>query len=82
MFVSDLRDAFRPQPVNLTTDPIQPPGYKGLAALGQGSVDLMEQVVGTFAYWNVAQDDLSILCLNRRQAARPVDYGRDRLDGG
>ena len=73
MLIADLGDALRPQPVNLTADTFQPPGYERLAALRQGSVDLLEQVIGTFAYWYVAEDDLSILCLDRRQAARPVD---------
>ena len=61
MLVADLRDALRPQPVKLAADPLQPPGHERLAALRQGSVDLLEQVVGAFAYRNVAQDDLSIL---------------------
>ncbi len=81
MFVADLRDALRPQPVNLAADPLQPPGHEGLAALRQGCVDLLEQVVGTFAHRNIAQNDLSILCLDRRQTARPVDYSGHGLDG-
>lgn len=81
VFVADLRDAFRPQPVNLTADQFQPPGHKGLVTLRQGSVDLLEQVVMTFTHQHFAQDDLTIRCLDRCQAARPVDHGGHRLDG-
>ena len=45
VFVADLRHALGPQAVKLAADPLQPPGYEGLAALRQRSVDLLEQVV-------------------------------------
>lgn len=41
VFVADLRDAFRPQPINLTADLFQPPGHEGLTALRQGCIDLL-----------------------------------------
>src|SRR5690606_31283181 len=81
VLVADLWDAFRPQPVDLAADPLQPPDHEGLAALRQGSVDLLEQFVGTFTYWNVAKDDLLIRRLDRCQATRPIDHGGHRLDG-
>ena len=81
VFVADLRDAFWPQPVNLAAGPLQPPGYEGLATLSQGSIDLLEQVVGAFAHRHIAQDDLPVWHLDRRQAARPVNHGGHRLDG-
>ena len=73
VFVADRRSAFRPQPVNIAADPFQPPGHEGLAALRQGGVDLLEQVVRIFACWHVTQDDLPIWCFDHRQAARPID---------
>jgi hypothetical protein len=74
VFVADLWNAIRPQPVDLAADPLQPPGYERLAALRQGSVDLLEQVVWAVTDWHIAQNDLSILGLDRRQTTRLVDH--------
>jgi hypothetical protein len=42
-----------------------------MATLRQCSVDLLEQAVGVFANWHIAQDDLSIPYLDGRLAALP-----------
>jgi hypothetical protein len=81
VFVADLRDAIRPQPVNLAADLLQPPGHEGLTALRQGGVDLLKQTEWTFAHRHIPQDDLPIRDLDRRQPTSPIDYCGHRLDG-
>jgi hypothetical protein len=51
-----------------------------LAALRQGDIDLLKQVVGAIAYRYIPQNNFSILCLDSRQAARPIDHGGDRME--
>lgn len=81
VLVEDLGDSLQKRPVDLAADPLQLLGHEGLAALRRDSVDLLEQVVGTFARWHVTQDDFPIGSLDRRQAASPVDHNRHWLDG-
>jgi len=40
---------------------------------------MLEQVIWAIAHRNVAQDDLSVIGLDGRQAARPVNHGGQRL---
>jgi hypothetical protein len=70
MFIADLRDALRPQPVNFDADPLQAPDHKGLALF---------MLAATI--WHIPREEYMNMALTLINAGVMafIAYGRARL---